>query len=359
METFLNHKGIDIIQPYIYNNENCQPAYAKLVWQDVKGLVSGVELSDNNRSLKFTVNQETIAQGNAVVAVYDNSDQVLWSWHIWVTDYKLGNDLKTVSYSGTHTMLPYNLGWCDGQTTTYAARSVKVRFTQDETGEQQIITVRQEAYTVSVLGNNPFYQWGRKDPMLPSTGTGNTNKTWYDASGISSTTLSTASWDTNNTAITDGILNPGTFCSNYYMDRTYYNLWAADNTSTSSDLATSTKTVYDPCPVGYKVPLNNAFRAFTTTGSNTSTASQINGTWNAAEKGWDFNCTENTVFFPASGCRYGSSGSLFSVGSIGYYWSAVPYSTSHGRSLFFFSTIVLPLYDSYRANGFPVRPVQE
>lgn len=99
-------------------------------------------------------------------------------------DYKLGDDLKTVSYSGTHTMLPYNLGWCDGQTTTYAARSVKVRFTQDETGEQQIITVRQEAYTVSVLGNNPFYQWGRKDPMLPSTGTGNTNKTWYDASGF-------------------------------------------------------------------------------------------------------------------------------------------------------------------------------
>lgn len=358
LKTFLNHKGKDI-NPYIYDNEDCQPAYAKLVWQDAKGLVSGVELSDNNRSLKFTVNQETIAQGNAVVAVYDNSDQVLWSWHIWVTDYKLGDDLKTVSYSGTHTMLPYNLGWCDGQTTTYAARSVKVRFTQDETGEQQIITVRQEAYTVSVLGNNPFYQWGRKDPMLPSTGTGNTNKTWYDASGISSTTLSTASWDTDNTAITDGILNPGTFCSNYYMDRTYYNLWAADNTSTSSDLATSTKTVYDPCPVGYKVPLNNAFRAFTTTGSNTSTASQINGTWNAAEKGWDFNCTENTVFFPASGYRSNSSGSLGNVGSNGYCWSAVPNSASSGRNLSFNSTNVSPLHNGSRAYGVPVRPVQE
>ena len=143
------------------------------------------------------------------------------------------------------------------------------------------------------------------------------------------------------------------------MDRTYYNLWAVDNTSTSSDLATSTKTVYDPCPVGYKVPLNNAFRAFTTTGSNTSTASQINGTWNAAEKGWDFNCTENTVFFPASGCRSNSSGSLISVGSYGYYWSAVPYSTYYGRYLSFYSTYVNPLYSNYRAYGFPVRPVQE
>lgn len=357
--TFLNHKGTGITQPYIYDNDDSQPAYAKLVWQDAEGLVSDVDLSDNDRSLKFTVRKETIAQGNAVVAVYDNSDQVLWSWHIWVTDYKLGDDLKTVSYSGTHTMLPYNLGWCDGQTTTYAARSVKVRFTQDETGEQQIITVRQEAYTVSVLGNQPFYQWGRKDPMLPSTGTGNTNKTWYDASGASLKTLTTASWSTGDTAITNGILNPGTFCSNYYMDRTYYNLWAADNTSTSSDLATSTKTVYDPCPVGYKVPLNNAFRAFTTTGSNTSTASQINGTWNAAEKGWDFNCTEGTVFFPASGYRSGSSGSLSRVGSGGYYWSAVPSSTDSGRYLSFGSTNVYPLHSYGRAHGFPVRPVQE
>lgn len=357
--TFLNHKGTGITQPYIYDNDDSQPAYAKLVWQDAEGLVSGVKLLDDNHRLVFTVNRETIAQGNAVVAVYDNSDQVLWSWHIWVTDYKLGDDLKTVSYSGTHTMLPYNLGWCDGQTTTYAARSVKVRFTQDETGEQQIITVRQEAYIVSVLENQPFYQWGRKDPMLPSTGTGNTNKTWYDASGASLKTLTTASWSTGDTAITNGILNPGTFCSNYYMDQTYYNLWAADNTSTSSDLATSTKTVYDPCPVGYKVPLNNAFRAFTTTGSNTSTASQINGTWNAAEKGWDFNCTEGTVFFPASGYRNYSSGSLNYVGSYGYCWSAVPNSTSSGRYLYFNSTLVSPLSDYYRAYGFPVRPVQE
>ncbi|WP_418169652.1 fimbrillin family protein [Alistipes communis] len=357
--TFLNHKGASITQPYIYDNEDCLPAYAKLVWQDAEGLVSGVDLSDNNQSLKFAVNQGTIAQGNAVVAVYDNSDQVLWSWHIWVTDYKLGDDLKTVSYSGTHTMLPYNLGWCDGQTTTYEARSVKVRFTQDETGEQQIITVRQEAYTVSVLGNQPFYQWGRKDPMLPSTGTGNTNKTWYDASGAASTTLTAASWSTGNTTITNGILNPRTFCSNYDMDQMYYNLWAADNTSTSSDLATSTKTVYDPCPVGYKVPLNNAFRAFTTTGSNTSNASQINGTWNAAEKGWDFNCVEGTVFFPVSGYRASRSGALGSVGGYGYYWSAVPGSTFSGRNLYFHSEYVSPLTSNGRSYGFAVRPVQE
>lgn len=357
--TFLNHKGTGITQPYIYDNDDSQPAYAKLVWQDAEGLVSGVELLDNNHRLVFTVNRETIAQGNAVVAVCNASGQVMWSWHIWVTDYVLGTDLKTVSYSGTHKLLPYNLGWCDGTITTYEGRSIKVRFTQDETGKQQVITVRQEAYTVSVLGNQPFYQWGRKDPMLPSAGTDNTNKTWYDASGTSLKTLTTASWSTGDTAITNGILNPGTYCTNMYMDQKYYNLWSADNPLTPSDLTTSVKTVYDPCPVGYKVPLNNAFRAFTTTGSNTSTASQINGTWNAAEKGWDFNCTEGTVFFPASGYRNSSSGSLRSVGSLGYYWSAVSNSESSGRYLSSSSTYVNPLVNHNRATGFPVRPVAE
>ena len=369
LKPFINHAGQGISNPYIYNNTNCTPASVKLIWQDAKGLVSDIKLSDDNHSLVFTVARETIAQGNAVVAVYDASGQVLWSWHIWVTDYKLGDDLKTVSYSGTHTMLPYNLGWCDGdgQTTTYAPRSVKVRFTQKETGEQQVVTVTQKEGSVSVSGsvsgNSPFYQWGRKDPILPSTGksdyTTAPNKTWYDASGTASTNLTTASWGTGNTTIVNGILNPATFCSNYYMDRIYYNLWAVDNISTSLDLTTSTKTVYDPCPVGYKVPLNNAFRTFTTTGGNTSTASQINGTWNAAEKGWDFNCTGSTVFFPASGYRSYSSGSLYNVGSNGYFWSAMPGSTSYSRYLVFSSSYVNPLNFDERAYGFPVRPVRE
>ena len=349
LENFLNHAGNAITNPYIYENSACEPASVKLIWQDVKGLVSDIGFSSDKHRLVFTVNRETIEQGNAVIAVYDTFGQVMWSWHIWVTDYELGTDLKTVSYSGTHTLLPYNLGWCDSQTTTYDARSVKVRFTQDETGEQQVITVSQEAGSVFILGNQPFYQWGRKDPMLPSTGPDETNKTWYDASGASSTTWAAASWNVGNTAIVNGILNPGTYCTNMYMDKKYHNLWAADNTATSSDLTTSVKTVYDPCPVGYKVPHTDAFRAF----------SISSGTWNDTEKGWDFECNGGTVFFPASGCRGQSTGSLSYVGNWGYYWLAVPHSAKYGYSLHFTGTTVAPLADYYRAHGFAVRPVAE
>ena len=353
LQKFINHTGAAITDPYIYNNANCVPSNATLVWQDAPNLVTDIALSSDKHSITFDVAQATIREGNAVIAVRNASDQIMWSWHIWVTDYKLGDDLKTVTYSGTHKMLPVNLGWCDG--TKYPGRQQRAVLTQDKTGFSDDILFTQTENVVP--GNNPYFQWGRKDPMLPAANA--TNKTWYDAAGTSSTALATASWSTGNAAITNGILNPGTFCINSYMDQMYNNLWAIDNNATSENLATSSKTVYDPCPTGYKVPVNNAFRAFTTTGGNTSTASQINGTWNATSAGRDFKCEEGSVFFPASGCRY-SSGALGVVGSYGYYWSAVPYSTIRGRYLNFNSTYVNPLNSSnYRSFGYPVRPVRE
>lgn len=119
--------------------------------------------------MKFRVEQDFIKQGNAVVAVLDDSDRIMWSWHIWVTDYKLGDDLKTIEKSSrSYKMLPVNLGWCDGESlSSYEGRSVKVRFTQEETNKTEIITITQTPYSVSTAGNAPYYQWGRKDPMLP------------------------------------------------------------------------------------------------------------------------------------------------------------------------------------------------
>ena len=63
-----------------------------------------------------------------------------------------------------------------------------------------------------------------------------------------------------------------------------------------------------------------------------------------------------TIFFPASGYRYYSSGSLGNVGSDGYYWSASPSSGSSGRTLYFYPGSWTWGSD-VRATGFPVRPV--
>ena len=93
------------------------------------------------------------------------------------------------------------------------------------------------------------------------------------------------------------------------------------------------KTIYDPCPAGFKMPASNAFTGFTTTGINTETESQfnINGGW---DFGFHFNnkisSPDATVYFPASGVRSNENGSLNNVDRHGYYWSAVPLNTSYG-----------------------------
>ena len=64
----------------------------------------------------------------------------------------------------------------------------------------------------------------------------------------------------------------------------------------------------------------------------------------------------NSVFFPASGRRYGTS--LYSRGSDGYYWSSSLYSSTGGYDLHFDSGGVYPASGNYRFYGFSVRAVQ-
>ena len=64
----------------------------------------------------------------------------------------------------------------------------------------------------------------------------------------------------------------------------------------------------------------------------------------------------NSIFFPASGRRYGTS--LDNRGTGGYYWSASLYSQTDGYSLYFNSSGVNPADGYNRFRGFSVRAVQ-
>ena len=64
----------------------------------------------------------------------------------------------------------------------------------------------------------------------------------------------------------------------------------------------------------------------------------------------------NSIFFPASGLRYGTG--LGSRGSYGLYWSASLLSQTFGCHLFFDGGGVNPAYRSHRFHGFSVRAVQ-
>ncbi|AVM58618.1 hypothetical protein C3V43_13345 [Bacteroides heparinolyticus] len=370
LNPFINHLGNGITDPYIYNNTGCVPASCTLIWQDEKDLVTNIDLSSDGHFLEFTVGQATIRQGNAVVAVRNASNTVLWSWHIWVTDYKPGTtgtttpDKEITNYQGVHyKLMAFNLGWCDGKKEIYAERTVQVRFKQRPTAgytsaAEQTITVKQKAHTITEIGNNTYYQWGRKDPFVgalknPNGSPYSINKTWYDASGATHTNEypPTSSFSTGNACITSGITQPNTFCTNSSMDNIYANLWSADNTVYTANDNPVVKTIYDPSPVGYKMPPSNVYTGFS--------LSNVQGPWN---KGWNFYCNSSkteTIFFPASGFRYGHSAMPVYMGSYAYIWTAGPYSTDCGWHLYFDSSILYPLYSYGRSFGFVVRAAQE
>ena len=65
----------------------------------------------------------------------------------------------------------------------------------------------------------------------------------------------------------------------------------------------------------------------------------------------------NSIFLPAAGYRDGTS--LSNAGSVGYYWSATPYSSSRYAYYLYFDSGDYDWFSCGRYNGFPVRPVSE
>lgn len=365
LKTFINHRGSGITSPYIANNAGCTPAKAELVWQDAPSLITNIRLNQRTNgkipTISFKVDRATIRQGNAVIAIKDASGTVLWSWHIWVTDEDINKTIEVTNYQNKkYNFMPVNIGWCDANTITYAERSCKVKFTAGTQSKE--ITIKQAAASITTGDNSPYYQWGRKDPFLPSNGLGNINKTWYDKDGTPSTASpKVMDLSTGATCIKNYVLNPNVMHSSLYGDNTYYNLWNVNTTIASRNDDPVIKTIYDPCPIGFTLPASNAFTGFTVMGDNTTNVSEINGTWDSSKKGWNFytnSSKSKTIFFPVLMHRNYSNGELIDTGS-GYYVSAIPYTVATSRGMELALSFLKPFFNTYRGNGISARPSKE
>ena len=365
LSNFINHTGNAITDPYISKNADCTPAKAELVWQDEPSLVTDIKYNNRgNGNISFSVKKNTIRQGNAVIAIKDAGNNVLWSWHIWVTDEDINKTIEITNHQGyKYKMLSVNLGWCDANTVTYAERSCKVKFIAGKAS--QTITVKQASNSIKTGVNHPYYAWGRKDPFQPSNGLGDINKTWYDKDDASSTNNpAIEDFSTGITCIKNNILKPNVINGQYYGDDTYVNLWSANNNVYTNNDNPVVKTIYDPSPVGFKIPPSNAFTGFTTTGKDTEKISEINGTLNSSLNGWDFytdSSKSKTIFFPISGFRdYEDGGRVEFIGVRGYCWLSVPFNRrGFVHILRYYPSLVYPVNSTHRSCGFGVRSSQE
>ena len=337
-------------------------ANACLIWQDTQNLISNISFDSSTQYVKFEVNKATIHNGNAIIAVRDNSNTILWSWHIWVTEEDL-TPVEITNHGGyKYNILPVNLGWCRlGNATVYAKREVKIRIKQQNSNKTVDLAFKQKGHSEGDIknGNCTFYQWGRKDPMLPSKGLGNTDKECF----TTNTQYAFQHTGLNTSDIKEYIRNPHKFNINGGMEVMYNNLWNTDNISTGGNDDKVIKSVYDPSPVGYSLPTANAFTGFTTIGYTTSNSALLNVKGNY-DRGWNFYSKPNkqgdTVFFPTCGYRYYNVGTFYDLNVYGYYWVAGPNRTSnYGLRLCLNARYIEPLDDNLRSYGFNVRCAQE
>ena len=297
-------------------------AAAEVLWEsfgtdvapNVGDLIKSVSYSDGYITFKTADN---FKEGNAVIAAKDASGEILWSWHIWFTDQPKGQ----VYYNNAGTMMDRNLG-----------------ATSATPGD------------VGALGL--LYQWGRKDPFLGSSSISD-NVTAKSTITWPSTVKSTSSTGT----ISYATAHPTTFITYNNSNYDWYYTGSSSTDNTRWTTSSSTKSIYDPCPSGWRVPDGGDDGVWSKAlGSssyftNTSLYSSINEGMNFSGK---FG-SASTIWYPASGCR----NSLFDVGYYGYCWSASPCSNDAYCLYFGSNGLVSPSYSSFRAYGFAVRCVRE
>ena len=249
-------------------------------------------------------------EGNAVIAAKDADGNILWSWHIWLTDQPQAQ----VYNNDAGTMMDRNLG------ATSATPS-----------------------DVGALGL--LYQWGRKDPFLGS-------------SSISSNTIakSTITWpsavssDSSNGTIEYATAHPTTFITYNWSNYDWYYTGSSSTDDTRWTTSSSDKSIYDPCPAGWRVPDKGIW----------SKAGFGTTTYDSTNEGMSFSISSpSTTWYPASGYRSRNDGGLGNVGYNGNYWCASPYSNNAYYLSFSDTGYVGPSYSDSRAYGFSVRCLQE
>lgn len=264
----------------------------KLIWQDSKGLVKSLYFNPETQTAYAEIAN---AVGNALVAVCNETGTVLWSWHLWICDY-------------------------NPEATNYTTEA-------NASGTQWIFMDRNLGATETNRGSfNSFgmlYQWGRKDPFPGACAFTIINddysyvedgeKTLYDIEGKTLPKIKDLA--EYHGTIEKSVHQPYTFFAMTYKatgnvdeygeDEYVCDYITKDWVDVSDDDywggVSMKKTIYDPCPVGYKVPVSDA-------DGNTpyDWMKFTEMTWDAENHG----ALDKDQWFPCTGTRVYASGGL-------------------------------------------------
>ena len=215
---------------------NIHPLSAKLLWQDTDELVEQVALVNGRVQVKMRR-----SRGNAVIAVYDKTNpnaedaKVLWSWHLWCTATPKILEFVTSIYTGNnYKVMDRNLG----------ATATK-------------------AYLGTVQGLH--YQWGRKDPFSGSLTYDGIRTILYDVRSGQVVYKYSDERVTAGQAIStpSSLYSPrrGLGSESWCTKTTELKyLWGNPDGEQDVFPKETLKSLYDPCPYGYKVAPHDVFK---------------------------------------------------------------------------------------------------
>jgi hypothetical protein len=280
-----------------------KPSFANVFWQDADDLITDVELYNkqgNEYYIKFRVGKTNFTQGNAVLAAHNtyNNGDICWSYHIWVTPYKYSDTFTAdanplLGSEQQVTFLQVPLGYVEEPIRHYKPRNATVTLTQSGSGRRITLNLIQEEHTFQPR-SCCYYQWGRKDPfpgvLATEDGTINEYRSYifsYKVKSVSGYDISNGYSGNSSDNIKNSIQHPDWFFVGEYWEPNFYiDLWGCRSNSTltsgyggmtSTNSYSSIKTVYDPCPYGFRVPAIMEFPAMTYNGDKMD----IRDSWSA------------------------------------------------------------------------------
>lgn len=238
---------------------------AAVVWQtprtgsEGQDVVSAATVEDG--VLKVTT---TGVKGNALVAIKDGAGTILWSYHIWVSD------TEDITYGDGSVMMDRNLG---ATSATPAS---------------------QDAFGL-------FYQWGRKDPLPRKLGVphpASKAEGGLPAYGsLSDPALSFVQKSADVGTIAYTVQNPTALIYSAANKACWHNVPVSGFWGLNGGFAV--KTVYDPCPEGYRVPDNSVYEYLT--GRSENAVAAIKSTC-GTDLGYQFTVADGVKsYFPLCG----------------------------------------------------------
>lgn len=245
-------------------------------------LIAEVSYDSSSNTVLFRT-ASAFRKGNALIAAKDASGKILWSWHIWMTE----QPEDQVYNNNAGIMMDRNLG--------------AVSSARDDIGALGLI-----------------YQWGRKDPFPGASSIGENTS----AKSTFNPWPQTVPSDVVNGTLDFAVANPTVFITipSGYGDW----LYTVDNEDRTR--WQSKKTIYDPCPPGYRVPDGGEdgvwAKAF-------GTSELFSDSSESGKKGFDFGPSGESakkLSGNVTGCWYPAAGYVFNanrlnVGMGGLCWS--------------------------------------